>query len=163
MRNQNDAVRLAVERRTRKVLAKRREGEIQGEGSSAASPNLAASATLDVPISQRATCFLWRNYIVDLTVLDTGATRGFLEWLPPLYEGSQSGEPLFLATEAVALALFGAWHVRMREAESEYAKESFGKALVATQKAVLDPVECRTDKTLMTVLMLGFYEVSGDV
>lgn len=153
MRSQNDTVRQAVERRLRKSLKQRSQSK-----ESSLQP---APASLIEPLNTRATQFFFRNYVLDLIALDSLTGRGHLEYLFPLYSDAKPDSPLSLATIAVSLCIFGAWQKKCREAENECASETFSRALVSTQRAILDPLESKTDSTLMAVLMLGLYEVSA--
>ncbi|KAL8765194.1 MAG: hypothetical protein Q9209_007655 [Squamulea sp. 1 TL-2023] len=82
--------------------------------------------------------------------------RGFLDCLLPLYQNTRHDSLLSLATTAIALAILGGSpslaHYR------QLAHSYFGKALVKTSRAIRDPVESVKDETLMSVLLLSFYE-----
>jgi hypothetical protein len=163
MKCQNDVVKLAVEKRTKRSLSMREKKfktnqMIQIDRLPVIELEVVATAVVE-PLSRRAICFFFRNYVYDNMRWRNTACRGFVEHLLPLYSQAKVGSALHLATEAVALCLFGAWHAEIRDAENEAANETFGRALVATQNAIFDPVENTTDETLITVLMLGFYEV----
>jgi hypothetical protein len=88
---------------------------------------------------------------------DPDAQNGFLEFLLPLYGNVRHGSPLSLATSALAVNLTFAWSVR--GLDSELASTLHGKALTLTQAAINDPTQNTTDETLMTVLLLGTYDV----
>ncbi|KAI4123511.1 MAG: hypothetical protein LQ338_005235 [Usnochroma carphineum] len=82
--------------------------------------------------------------------------RGYLECLLPLYQNTRHDSLLSLATTAMALAIEGGspstQHYR------QVSRSYFGKALVKTGRAIRDPVESIKDETLMSVLLLSFYE-----
>ena len=88
---------------------------------------------------------------------DPEAQNGYLEFLLPLYGNVRRGSPLSLATSALAANLTFAWFAR--GPDSELASTLFGKALVLTQAAINDPMQNMTDETLVTVLLLGTYDV----
>ncbi|KAL8684918.1 MAG: hypothetical protein Q9218_008072, partial [Villophora microphyllina] len=83
--------------------------------------------------------------------------RGYLDCLLPLYQNTRHDSLLSLAVAAMALAIEGgppsSQHYR------ELSRSFFGKALVKTSRAIRDPVESVKDETLMSVLLLSFYEV----
>ena len=98
------------------------------------------------------------NYYVDVTT-DREAQVGYLELLSPLHGKVRPGSPLSLATSALAtnitFAAFG------RSLDSELPCALFSKALTMTQSAINDPVQSRTDETLVTVLLLGACDIIG--
>lgn len=83
--------------------------------------------------------------------------RGYLECLLPLYQNTRQDSLLSLATSAIALVVGGGQpstqHYR------NISRSYFGKALIKTSRAIRDPVESIKDETLMSVLLLSFYEV----
>ncbi|KAI4093305.1 MAG: hypothetical protein LQ339_007700 [Xanthoria mediterranea] len=82
--------------------------------------------------------------------------RGYLDCLLPLYQNARDDSLLSLATTAMALAIEGA-----SPSTAHYRKLShsfFGRALVKTSRAIRDPIESVKDETLMSVLLLSFYE-----
>lgn len=83
--------------------------------------------------------------------------RGYLDCLLPLYQNARDDSLLSLATTAMALAIEGG-----SPSTAHYRKLShsfFGRALVKTSRAIRDPIESVKDETLMSVLLLSFYEV----
>ena len=83
--------------------------------------------------------------------------RGYLDCLLPLYQSTRHDSLLSLATTAMALIIESGSpstaHYR------QLSKSFFGRALVKTGRAIRDPVESVKDETLMSVLLLSFYEV----
>lgn len=84
--------------------------------------------------------------------------RGIVELLYPLYKSCHHDSLISLATSSVALAAVGGAHRRSTYYTLGYA--IFGKALQMTKTAIDDPVESLSDETLITVLLLGVFEVS---
>ena len=86
---------------------------------------------------------------------------GYLELLPYVYSVTASDSALALATQALAAICYGAWTSAggEKDAENRTSGTMFGKALLATQQAILDPNKSKSDETLMAVLILRLYEV----
>lgn len=104
---------------------------------------------------QQAVNAFFANYV--LIPRHPYSKRGYLECLLPLYQNTRHDSLLSLATSAMALAIEGGspstQHYR------QISRSYFGKALVKTSRAIRDPVESVKDETLMSVLLLSFYEV----
>ena len=83
--------------------------------------------------------------------------RGMVELLLPLYSSSPHDSLISLATSSVALAAVGGAY--RRSAYYKLGYTLFGKALQMTKAAIDDPIESLTDETLITVLLLGLFEV----
>lgn len=104
---------------------------------------------------QLAICQFFTNFVLVPTHPD--AQCGFLDCLLPLYTSTRHGSILSLATSAVALAVAGS------EPEQRpiyhMGRAILGDALRKTTIALRDPVQSVQDETLMTVMLMGFYEV----
>lgn len=85
------------------------------------------------------------------------AQCGFLDCLLPLYISTRHDSILSLATSAIALAVAGS--DPEQEAAYQMGRAFLGDALRKTTIALRDPVKSVQDETLMTVLLMGFYEV----
>ena len=103
-----------------------------------------------------ALCMFFSNFVVITRHPDTN--RGYMDALMPLYNTARPDSLLYLAVITVSLAIFGG--SRRHQRVTVLAQNSFGKALVATQKAIQDPIESVKDETLMAVLLLSLFEVS---
>lgn len=64
-----------------------------------------------------------------------------------------------MTVAAVSLAMFGI--SRDHQDFMVPAQQSFAKALIATRRAIEDPVESLRDETLLAVLLLSLFEVSN--
>lgn len=79
-----------------------------------------------------------------------------MEYLLPLYVNAADESPLLASTAATAMACFSQTPGRtmlMCEARKMYVS-----AVALTQKAISDPVEVKSDLTLMAVMLLGLFE-----
>ncbi|KAL8708409.1 MAG: hypothetical protein Q9220_006699 [cf. Caloplaca sp. 1 TL-2023] len=128
----------------------------------AASPAIATTASsgflltrsLHEPPEKQAIHLFFTDYV--LIPRHPYSKRGYLECLLPLYQNTRHDSLLSLATTATALVVEGGspstQHYR------QLSRSFFGKALVKTSRAIRDPVESVKDETLMSVLLLSFYE-----
>ena len=119
-------------------------------------PTVIIPETLQDTIEQRALCYFFSSYI--LVARDPDTCRGFLEYLSPMYQNFGRQSPLPAVTSALSLIILNGrpGHKNLLQP----ARTAFGNALVAVRKAIKDPVECKADETLMSVLLMGFAEVS---
>lgn len=100
--------------------------------------------------------FFFKNFIT--LPQQAESTRGYLEYLVPLYNRARPSSVLHLATTAVAMATCGQYPGRqelLREAVSTY-----GRALKKLNDDLKDPVMSKSDETVLAILMFSLYEVS---
>jgi hypothetical protein len=112
--------------------------------------------TINMPPEYEAVPFFFKNFIA--LPQQAESTRGFLEYLVPLYNKARSSSVLHLATTAVAMATCGQYPGRqdlLREAVSTY-----GKALNKLNEDLKDPAMSTSDETVLAILMFSLYEVS---
>jgi len=83
--------------------------------------------------------------------------RGFLEYLVPMYCYVPSDSPLALATHSVSMALLSKYPGNTHLRSGAFAK--YGSALKSINAALQDPIQAKTDETLLCVLLFGLYEV----
>jgi hypothetical protein len=118
-------------------------------------PN-AVPTPITMPPEYEAVPFFFKNFIT--LPQQAESTRGFLEYLVPLYNKARPASVLHLATKAVAMATCGQYPGRqdlLREAVSTY-----GKALKKLNDDLKDPVMSKSDETVLAILMFSLYEVS---
>ena len=111
--------------------------------------------TLDLGSSaeEQATCFFWRNYILDEHKLHSGN----FQYLSDLYAREEIGESLSEAIACLGLVgLSNFWKASsiMRSAQSKY-----NSALRLVSSRLRNLEEAKTDQTLVAVMLLGLYEV----
>ena len=82
--------------------------------------------------------------------------RGYMEFLLPLYIKAAEESPLLASTAATALACFS--KTPGRKMLMSEARKMYVSAVALTQKAISDPVEVKSDLTLMAVMLLGLFE-----
>jgi hypothetical protein len=116
-------------------------------------------ASITMPPEYEAVPFFFKNFIA--LPQQAESTRGYLEYLVPLYNKARPASVLHLATTAVAMATCGQYPGRqdlLREAVSTY-----GKALKKLNDDLKDPVMSKSDETVLAILMFSLYEVSKTV
>ena len=102
-------------------------------------------------------CFFFTNYVA--TTSDPTVSRGYFEYLLPVYSRAMPFSPLSVATSAVAVNIAQMW--MQRGPDTLLARSIFQKSLTALKRDISDPVKATADETLMTVLLLEFYEAVG--
>lgn len=101
-----------------------------------------------------AVTFFFKNFIT--LPQQAESTRGFLEFLVPLYNQAMPSSVLHLATSAVALAACGQYpdkQVLIGEAVKKY-----GKAIRKLNSDLKDPVMGTSNETVLAILMFSLYE-----
>lgn len=99
--------------------------------------------------------FFFKNFIT--LPQQAESTRGYLEYLVPLYNRALPSSVLHLATTAVALGVCGQYPGRqqlLRDAVSTY-----GKAIKMLNDDLRDGKKSRSDETVLAILMFSLYEV----
>lgn len=116
------------------------------------------STALAVPIDQHASHYFASHFI--MLPGQRGQAYGHLEYLVPLLQTETSpSSPFQLAYSACGLA---AMSNRERANHTDLTELSYlqhARASTAIRKALADPVQCRSDATLASVLLLSFFEV----
>lgn len=108
-----------------------------------------------MPPEYEAVPFFFKNFIT--LPQQAESTRGFLEYLVPLYNKAKPSSGLHLATAAVAMAACGQYpgrHNLIGQAVSTY-----GKALKKINDDIKDPISSKSDETVLAILMFSLYEV----
>ena len=103
-----------------------------------------------------AVTFFFKNFIT--LPQQAESTRGYLEFLVPLYNQALPSSVLHLATSAVAMAAVGQYPGR--EALVGEAVKSYGKAIRKLNTDLKDPVMSKSNETVLAILMFSLYEVS---
>jgi hypothetical protein len=116
----------------------------------------AVPPTISLAPECEAVPFFFKNFIT--LPQQAESTRGYLEYLVPLYNRARPSSVLHLATTAVAMATCGQYPGRqelLREAVSTY-----GRALKKLNDDLKDPEMAKADETVLAILMFSLYEVS---
>ncbi|KAJ8118181.1 hypothetical protein OPT61_g799 [Boeremia exigua] len=98
--------------------------------------------------------FFFKNFI---TLPQQGeSTRGYLEFLVPLYNQASASSVLHLATSAVAMAACGQYPDK--QALVGEAVKTYGKAIRKLNTDLKDPVMSKSNETVLAILMFSLYE-----
>jgi hypothetical protein len=115
------------------------------------------SAVLSHPINEVGAHFFFAKY----TCEDPPFSKEYNTWLTRVYWEDSPDHALRAAIEAAGMAVIS--NIFYAPDIACKSKEQYGRALAAMKKALGDPVESLTDTTLMTVIILGLFEVSTDI
>lgn len=111
-------------------------------------------ATIVLSDESTAICF----FLTSIVGLGRGfkSTQGFLEPLLPVVANEHPNSVLSTVVSAVSTKIWGFWKNPLRSYESPHSP--FTRALVHLQAALNDPVERSKDSTVLSVILMHFYE-----
>ncbi len=118
------------------------------------STGMTAMPALSIPIDEQAPCYFISNYVL----APKNTSRGYFDFLIPMLKNESPDSHLSLAFSAVALASLGNRPSTRGRSVLPQAVGQYAKALKATNLALQNPVHQKTDQTLASILMLGFFE-----
>ena len=110
-------------------------------------------STLEVSAEQQAVCFFFSSYAME----PSKSGKSVYDYLPTFYNQESGKSPLSCATAALGLA--GLSYRRNEPRLLSAANSTYSSALHLTNEALRNPVTAVTDATLISVLLLGLYEV----
>jgi hypothetical protein len=120
------------------------------------SPRLGSPAHLSQnpspPVQDMATCFFFHNFVMS----DSDHCRGHMDHLPQMMQTPCS--PLSAAISSVGMACLS--NVTRSPGAMVAARQEYTSAVRLTNFALQDPVQSKADGMLMTVMLLGMFEVS---
>jgi hypothetical protein len=97
------------------------------------------------------------DFVIPNAHSDPGVVADGLLDFVPMYGNAAAGSCLRAATMAVCCANYAG---RFKSAEARLqSSEHCGRALKLMQAAIKDPMEAKSDETLLTVYLLGIWEV----
>lgn len=112
---------------------------------------------LSVPITDQAVSFFFFNFVLT----DPISGGGHLEYLPVIYDGIT--RDLALPTAIVAIGMAGIANLRRNRDLLLAANAQYVLAIQLTQAALIDETLRIQDQTLVSILLLALYEVSGSL
>jgi hypothetical protein len=101
-------------------------------------------------------CFFYQTTLESL--IDADRAQYLHLQFPALFSQSEPGSALYLATQAISLALWAKSRPNDIDA-SHLSRTRYSQSLLAMKAAIRDPLEAKSDGTLYTVLLLSGYEV----
>jgi hypothetical protein len=104
-----------------------------------------------------AVTFFFKNFIT--LPQQAESTRGYLEFLVPLYNLAMPSSALHLITSAVAMATCGQYPGKQMLLPE--AVRTYGKAIRKVNQDLQDWVPSKADETVLAILMFALYEVSN--
>ena len=111
------------------------------------------AASLVPSMDDQATSFFFYKYVLAMSTCSTG----YMQSLPEIYGSAPANSAL--ATVIASLGLTALHNVTRSPQAMIGGVSRYNSALRSIAKAIQDPTEVRTDQTLMTVILLGLYEV----
>lgn len=108
---------------------------------------------LSISPSDQATCYFFRNY-----VLEDKSTSGSFQYLHDIYSNETVGPAL--ADSIESLGMVGLAHFWKTPNLQFQANRKYNSALRLVSSRLRNEEEARADQTLVSVMLLGLYEVS---
>ena len=106
-----------------------------------------------VPLEDQATCYFFYNFVSQ----DPSSLQTYSHVMPTVYRQSSSFNALPNIIEAIGLA--GVSNVKQAPQLMAAAGVKYARALRAITASIQDSKEASTDQTLITVMLLGLFEV----
>jgi hypothetical protein len=110
-------------------------------------------SNVQVSAEQQAVCFFFSNYVLE----PSESSKSVYDCLPALYNNESEKSAMSCAVTALGLA--GLSYRRGGPCMLSAAKSMYSSALHLTNEALRDPKTAVADATLISVLLLGLYEV----
>jgi hypothetical protein len=86
----------------------------------------------------------------------------FLQYLPMMFHAARAATPKSVLVEAVTALAFANYGQRLKNPEAlTRALQSYCTALKLLKQLVLNPAAARKDETLVSIALLGMYEVGA--
>jgi hypothetical protein len=129
---------------------------LEGASASDSSTALSVPGGIRTPIEEQASCFFLRNFVLNPR---TSVSGGWFDFLVPLMKSDSDETHLDIAFSAVSLASLANRPSSKGTGLMSKAVAQYAKALKALNLALQNPVTQKSDTTLASVLLLGFFEV----
>lgn len=113
---------------------------------------------LQVPVEQQALCYFLANFVY---LPQHNSSRGFFDFLLPMMKFERPDSQLSTAIQAVAMASLANRPNSRGSPLMVQAVAHYAKALKATNIALQSPAQQKSDQTLASIILLGFFEVSS--
>lgn len=105
----------------------------------------------------------YERWVYDFVLSETPATdprdgsSALLDFVPEIYENAAENSCVKSSVRAVAFANY-CWRYKNPEAQ-HWARKHAGKTLAILQQSIADGRKAASDETLLTVYLMGMYEV----
>ncbi|TGO42094.1 hypothetical protein BHYA_0012g00080 [Botrytis hyacinthi] len=130
--------------------------KIESDGNdSSSSDALGLQVAFTSPIEQQAPCYFMSNFVI---IPQGGQMRGSFDWVLPLIKTEASDSALSISFQAVAMASLANKPNARGSNLMHLAIENYAKALKVVNLALQNPVQQKSDQTLASIILLGFFE-----
>lgn len=109
--------------------------------------------SIEPTLDERATCYFVFNYLIGIQ----SPSRGVLDNLLLLYQTNSIDDNLLTAVKAVSYASY-AHHMQSTEL-TDVSRYQYTKSVTMTNRALQSTADAVKDSTLMSVMILGMYEI----
>jgi hypothetical protein len=133
-----------------RIIRKTHKLPVQGQ---LAQQSTAIAHSLSQPVTELAAQFFFVNY----TCNEPPLSEGYHAWLTQAYHQDSPDSGLRAAIQAAGMA--GISNTSYAPQISAQSKAQYGRALNALKQALINPMQATADITLMTVILLGLFEV----
>lgn len=117
-----------------------------------------ARVTLPVPYEQQGVGLFLENFVIDAP--GVGPSKGFLASLLPLLRTTKSNSLLSCTVDAVGLCFLA--RTSSNEWIASQAARSYVRSLNHLRKALRHGSDCISTETMISIYLMGLYEVSND-
>jgi hypothetical protein len=113
---------------------------------------------LTIPIEEQAPCFFISNFV---RLPRESGSRGSFDFLLPIIKTEKTDSHLAIAFQAVALASLANRPSARSSGLMVRAIGHYSKALKGLNLALQNPAQQKSDATLASIILMGFFEVGG--
>jgi len=113
---------------------------------------------LPVPYEQQGIRLFVENFVCNAA--SVGASKGFLDKLFPLLRTAKSNSLLSRTADAVGLCFLA--RTASNQSIAAQAARSYVRSLNCLQKALRHDTDCISTETMISIYMMGLYEVSSN-
>ena len=117
-------------------------------------PTTVISSSLSISPEDEAACYFFSNY----TFYRSNLSKGFMEFLPSLYDSNSPRSPLWQIITSLGMA--GLANFRNAPDMKVISTYKYASALREVNAMLRIPARATEDETLISILLLSIYEVS---
>lgn len=113
--------------------------------------------TVSNPLEEQALSFFFNKFVK----ASSTSRRGYLDFLPAMYDNAKPNDPLKIVLASVAMAFLS--NTLVAPEMMVAARVKYTLALHSINIALQDPSEAITNQTCMAIILFGLYEVINNV
>ncbi|ESZ96651.1 hypothetical protein SBOR_2961 [Sclerotinia borealis F-4128] len=129
--------------------------KIESDNDPSSSDALGLQVAFTSSIEQQAPCYFMSNFVI---IPQSGQIRGSFDWVLPLIKTEPPASALSLSFQAVAMASLANKPNARGSNLMHSAIDQYAKALKVVNLALQNPVQQKSDQTLASIILLGFFE-----